>query len=325
MSEKSSKAAAKFLWIPGQGSDDAAINRMKKYFPRPPQPMGEAWFMSEERRMFNELYEDLHQLNINSLIEPLEEIGSGTSCFGPVQEWHDWFHYLLAQTLHTAHTRYAFRYYIEYIMTAFMNIYPQGIESEPYKGFREDALNTLGQSIMDEECWEGQNIVMEKILNSSNRNPAKRWGWDEAAGDFSSSMFFCLKYLKPEQISAWASSVLSIKSPHWRAQVIVWLVGADKILKGKIQQPCQFKGHPSIKWNWSLCIDGCIDHLEREKKQFPDFIAVANRNAFLETVRRTINEDIYLDWLSSISLYDYIEAEMFGIPGLFEEIYFPKA
>ncbi len=316
MSRKSSKAVAEFLWIPGQGADADAINRMKYYFLRPTRPMGEAWFMGGEREMYHDLMGDLNKLSIDYLQEMFGTIGRGTSSFGPFEEWNDWFHYLLGQLMHKAHDCLNHPL-LEYIMTAFMNIYPHGIENEPYPGFREDALNTLGKSLMDAECWDGQNTVRGKALNS--------WSWDRAAGDFSSSMFFCLKYLNTEQFPGWGKSALSINSPLWRAQIMVWLVGADKILKGKIAQPKQFKGYPSIEWQWSHCICGCVDYIQREKKQFPDFIPQANRNAFLETVRQTITEDIYLEWLSSISQSKEIETGMLGIPWLFEEIYFPKA
>lgn len=315
MSQKHSKTEADFLWVPGQGCEGAAIRRMKKYFPRPLQPMGEAWFMGGERKMYHELMGNLNKLSIDYLQDMFQTIASGTSSFGPYEEWHDWFHYLLGQIMHKAHEHHISSL-LEYMMTAFMNIYPHGIQNEPYSGFREDALNTLGKSIMDEECWHGQRNIEGKVL--------KAWGWDEAAGDFSSSMFFCLKYLKPEQIPAWVSSILSIKSAHWRAQIIVWLVGADDILKGKIQQPCQFKDYPSVQWDWSHCINGGVSHLETKTKSFPDFIPQKNRHAFLENVTKTITEDVYLEWLDSISQNKDMETGMLGIPWMFEKIYFPK-
>ena len=38
-----------------------------------------------------------------------------------------------------------------------------------------------------------------------------------------------------EYVSRWFKSVLEIKSPHWRAQLIVWIVGAHKILTSEIR------------------------------------------------------------------------------------------
>lgn len=316
MPKISSKAEAEFLWIPGQGCEYAAVKRMRKNFSCPRHPMGEAWFMGDERKMYPELMGDLNKLDIDFLQEMFRTIGSGTTSFGPMQEWSGWFHYLLGQLLLKAHEHHVCSL-LEYMITAFMNIYPHGVESEPYSGFREDALKTLGKSIMDEECWDGQNIVNDKIL--------KTWHGDEASGDFSSSMFFCLKYLSKDQIPAWADSILSIESPHWRAQLMIWLVGADKILRGEIKQPCQFKDYPSIGWEWSHCISGGVSHLERHKKSFPDFISPENRESFLETVSRTMTEDMYLDWLDLISQEKDMETGLLGIPWKFEKIYLTPA
>ncbi len=65
--------------------------------------MGEAWFMGTEREMYPELLGDLNAVAIEDLQKPLGEIASGTSSFGPMEEWHSWFHYLLGQVLPRGH------------------------------------------------------------------------------------------------------------------------------------------------------------------------------------------------------------------------------
>ncbi len=318
------KDQTEFLWIPGQGCDPESVMRMREHFSVPAAPMGEAWFMGEDRTTYPYLYDDLDRMEIRKLIRPLEEIASGTSAFGSMEEWDDWFHYLLGRVLHRAHER-NFYYFLEILMTAFMNIHPAKIEGRIYKDFREDALNTLGKSIMDPECWNGKNIAMCKILNSCNHNPKGRYGWDRASGDFSSSMFFCLKYLEASQIPGWCASALAIESPHWRAQMIVWLVGADKILKGRLQQPSQLKGDPSVEWDWSHCINGDIEQRQDKSKPLPDFLPAGNRSAFLKCVKQRITEDVYLEWMDSIAQFEYIENEMLAIPSMFEDIYLNSA
>lgn len=57
--------------------------------------MGEAWFMSESRKMFPELLGDLESLPDETVTDALQEIVSGLACFGPYKEWHEWFDYLL--------------------------------------------------------------------------------------------------------------------------------------------------------------------------------------------------------------------------------------
>ena len=110
--------------------------------------------------------------------------------------------------------------------TNFMALYPNGVHREPYRGFRDDAVLTLGRCMMDGQCWNGPDIAVGTVLHPSNNNPNRVWGWWDASGDFAASMFFCLKYLPASLVETWLRSVLEITSPHWRAQVVVWMVGA---------------------------------------------------------------------------------------------------
>jgi hypothetical protein len=94
---------APLLWIPGDGIDTAALARMRSHFPKPKEPMGEAWFMCDDRRMYTELLGDLDALDARTLKEPLAEIAGGTGSFGPHREWQVWFHHLLGATLPRCH------------------------------------------------------------------------------------------------------------------------------------------------------------------------------------------------------------------------------
>ncbi|UUZ46943.1 hypothetical protein LP420_25160 [Massilia sp. B-10] len=58
-------------------------------------------------------------------------------------------------------------------------------------------LTTLGRSLMEPHCWNGTEIKVGAMLRRSNNNPAQVWGWWDASGDFSASMFFCLEVLAP--------------------------------------------------------------------------------------------------------------------------------
>jgi len=230
-----------FLWQPGIGMDSDALGRIRSHFSRPPkEPMGEAWFMGGERRMFDELRGDLSALTARDLREPLTEIASGTSSFGPQLEWHVWYHYLLGPLLPRSHESFVTSL-LESLMTGFMALYPNAIYNAPYKQFGNDALLTLDRSLMDPKCWSGNDIVVGSFLHQSNNNPNKVWCWWDASGDFSSTVFFCLKYLPSELVSNWFLSVLKISSPHWRAQVVVWLVGAHDLLQGRVKWPSELR------------------------------------------------------------------------------------
>ena len=44
-----------YLWRPRRGIDTVALARLCASFPRPHELMGEAWFMGDKRRMYDEL------------------------------------------------------------------------------------------------------------------------------------------------------------------------------------------------------------------------------------------------------------------------------
>jgi hypothetical protein len=312
-----------FLWIPGHGVDPLALKRLRAHFPRPDEPMGEAWFIGDERRMFHELMGNLDQVMPRDLQEPLSEIASGTSSFGPMQEWNAWYHYLLGALLPRNHEGYPW-YLVESLLTGFMAIYPNGIYTEPYKGFGEDVLLTLGQCMMDSMCWNGSDIAIGKVLRQSNDNPNGVWIWWNASGDFAASMFFCLKYLPESAIAPWLRSVFAIPSPHWRAQVIVWLVGAHGMLNDAVRWPSEFsmRARPSVDWEWSNCLKAEMAAAD-DSGAPPEsaFIPQASRNAALNVIHTYFTEDRFLEWLDCMSTFPYLALELAEIPATFEALY----
>jgi hypothetical protein len=307
-----------FQWIPGHGQDETALARLRSALPRPKSPMGEAWFMGEKRRMFTELMGDLTALPTDDLIKPLVEIATGTGSFGPRKEWSDWFHYLLGHLIPLSHSDERL---LENLITAFMSQYPRGIAREPYKGFRADVLNTLGRTMMDPACWAGDRIVIGSMLQRGVW-PSGMWNWFDASGDLSTSLFFCLKYLSADEIAPWTRSALAIPCPHWRAQILVWLVGAHGVLTGEVRQPSDFGDiWPRIRWDWSHCLD---DARFTDGPAIDAFFPLENCRQMLDAVTATMTEDKMLDWLASFAEYDYLEAELADLPGRFCELYLPN-
>lgn len=316
-----------FLWTPGEGVDHVALERLRSHFRRPSEPMGEAWFMGDERKMFPELCGDLKAISTQNLQEPLEEIASGTSSFGPMREWSTWYHYLLGALLPRSHEVHV-TYLLESLVTAFMAIYPNGVYREPYRGFHEDALRTLGRSIMDSECWNGSDIAIGKMLRRSNDNPNQVWVWWDASGDFTASMLFCMKYLPEAEVEPWLRSVLDIPSPHWRAQVMVWFVGAHGILNGTARWPSEFPtdARPHIGWEWSHCLRPELATTDDSGSPPAEtFIPEGSRAAALGVLRSYFSEDKFLEWLDCISTVPYLEAELLEIPSTFEALYVDSA
>jgi hypothetical protein len=286
--------------------------------------MGEAWFMSSERKMFDQLVGNLDEISIRELRAPLEELVSGLSSFGALEEWVEWYHYLLGALLPRAHDHWLESLF-EYLITGYIGLYPNGVEEAPYKTFREDVLLTLGRCIMDKQGWEGSDIRIGRLLHRSNNNPNEVWCWFDASGDFSSSMFLCLKYVPEDAISGWFKSALNIPSPHWRAQMIVWLVGAHKILHEDAIWPDELKIEqtPNVSWAWSHCLRANMASNPRGAllADKPAFIPRGNRIEALKVLRDELTEDLYLTWLLSMKPYPYLEGEMGGIPSSFETLY----
>jgi len=212
-------------------------------------------------------------------------------------------------------------YLLENLITAFMSQYPDGLAREPYRGFRADVLNTLGRTMMDPACWAGDRIVVGRLLQRCVW-PNGLWHWFDASRDITTSAFFCLKYLSAEEIAPWTRSALAIPCPHWRAQMLVWMVGAHGVLSGEVRQPTQFDDiQPRIRWDWSHCLDGArfTDGPARDA-----FFPLENCRQMLGAVTATMTEDKILDWLASFAEYDYLEAELGDLPSRFCELYLPN-
>lgn len=278
--------------------------------------------MADERHLFHELMGDVG-MTVGKLQEPLGEICSGTSSFGPRGEWHEWYHYLLGQLLPRCHETFVSPL-LESLITGFFAIYPNGIHASPYQLFHSDILSTLGSCMMDPRCWNGDDIVVGSMLHRSNNNPKRVWCWWSASGDFSASMFLCLKYLPPALVPSWFKSVLAIGSPHWRAQVLVWLVGSNEMLRGAVCWPSEFRSEaePSVAWDWSHCLRAELAALDESGATPMDsFIPDASRAGALAVASAYFTEDVYRDWLESISRVPYLQAELAGIPSAFEQLY----
>jgi hypothetical protein len=304
-----------YEWNPGQGPDPASLERMSRAFPMPKVPMGEAWFMGETRRMFPQLAGDIHGLSTRELHEALEEIASGVTCFGPLEEWTKWYHYLLPRLVPRAHEGY-FRDLSEMLVTGFMSQHPDGLAAEPYPGFREDALATLGRAIMAPEAWPGGKLDLEITLDKQYAPGAGRLLWDEVSGKLSASLFFCVKYLEADAIEPWFRSVTCIASPHWRAQVMVWLVGAHGLLTGRTPNPKALGENdwPQVEWDWSHCLGGNYTGEHTGAEPGSEFLPAENRRRLLAAGHRLVAEGALLEWVDSFAADPQLVEELLSLP-----------
>ena len=305
-----------FLWIPGRGPGGAALKRFKDRFPKPASPMGEAWFISEEREMFTELMDEPERIPVQTLSAALREIASGTTAFGPLDEWRQWFRYLLPYAIARSFEDDSNAHLVEPIITAFIAQYPSGADDSPYANFRTDALNTLGLCLMDRACWPGGKIDVRMCLDKCPD------GWSENSGPLCASIYFCLKYLEPEQVEAWLESALLIEAPEWRGQVMIWLVGArEAVLGSDTSAPFDFppRDYPHVGWEDSFLLSrtGAFPSARRPS----DLIPLANQKVALSTIARHFSDDVLMQWIDSLATDTLLGTELADLPIWFRDLY----
>jgi hypothetical protein len=278
--------------------------------------MGEAWFMSEHRRMFDDLLGDMTSLSAKDLHKPLEEIASGTAAFGALDEWTDWYHYLLGQLIPRSHDTHI-EALLEILITGFITQHPDGPKDEPYAGFCADALDTLGRCLMEGLCWPDGDLDVKACLGGPGRQ-------FQASGKLSASMFFCLKYLAPDAIPPWLNSVLNIPNIYWRAELIIWFVGAHGLLDGRIRQLSELDERtesPETGWDGSHYLKGNYTGSYGGNAPICDFLPEENRRAAIDAVRSFVTETVFLEWLTSIARDEKLDLELSDLAFRFWELY----
>ena len=282
--------------------------------------MGEAWFMGESRKMFDELLGDLDYIGTEQIQQVLVEIASGTSSFGEMDEWTDWFHYLMPRLLDRSHENFV-DYTLENLITCFVALHPdENRVSGPYASFKEDALATLGNAMMESIRWDGDRVNLERALHSFGVAKTGYLMWQEVSGDLSASLFFRTKYLAPNDFDSWLASVLAIECPHWRSQLIVWFADAYPVLSGEIRFVSELDEGATVDWAWSHVLDGEYTGSDEDEKKVP-FLADDSRPLKLEVTKYRLH-DINLDsWLRSVEHTAYLHDAVESAAGRFAQLY----
>ncbi|MEO7691047.1 MAG: hypothetical protein ABIS51_17330 [Sphingomonas sp.] len=308
------------LWTPGQGPDRAALDRMIRAFPKPAMPMGEAWFMGDVRKTYPQLCGDLDVLPDEDIERAIEEIATGTSSFGPFQEWVEWYHYLLPRLVERE-WQPSFDHPAELLITAFMAQHPASDGGLPYREFQTDALVTLGRYIMSPHFWPDGELDVANCLSK------RTWssgivGWFKAGNLLSASLFFCIKYMPRNDVETWFRSVIAIPNRYWQMQVLTWLVSAHSILTGEIEQPSEFPegGAFDVRWDWSHVLDGNYSGNHEPPLHLIPFLPAENRETIVKIARgmevEEFLEDVWTDPEMSV-----VASEAVGMPERFLQLY----
>lgn len=134
--------------------------------------------------------------------------------------------------------------------------------------------------------------------------------------------------MRAEQIETWFRSVLDIESVHWRAQLLIWLLGARSFLNGEITQPEQLKKwrpkigqmQPSISWEYSHLLDGFYEGYPRRAE--PDlFLKSENIVALKLAVAKFITPEFFFGWLDDFAKSDSLQSELLEMPDQFFETF----
>lgn len=313
-------ASRSYLWAPMQGPDRAALDRMIGAFPKPAAPMGEAWFMGAKREMYPQLLGDLDALPDGDIARGLEEIASGSSSFGPFQEWIEWYHYLLPRVIER---EWEPTYYqpAERLFTAYMAQHAAPGDALPYREFQNDALGTLGRYIMSSRFWPDGEFDAANCLNKWT-GPDGIAGWFHAGNLLSASLFFCIKYLSRGDIEGWFRSVIAISNRYWQVQIMTWLVGAHPILAGEIQQPSEFPENApfGVWWDWSHILDGHYSGDYEPPIQLTPFLPAENREIVLQIAREMEVEGFFEDFWTDPKM-TAVASELEGMPERFLQLF----
>ena len=148
--------------------------------------------------------------------------------------------------------------------------------------------------------------------------------WWNASGDLSASLFFCMKYLPASQVGAWFRSTLEITAPQWRAQMMVWLVGAHGMLSAPGHWPSELsiEAYPAVTWELSHSLSAKAAAQAR-----PDTAPVLSwlsddaRTGVLEEAKAYFTQAVFLEWLQSIDSDEALKRELADIPATFEQLY----
>lgn len=216
-----------FRWIPGRGPDLAAVARLRRAFPKPRAPMGEAWFMSAARRTFDDFFaQPVAELPTDAFDAFLFELTSGIHSFGDTGgEWSEWFGYCLPDLIVRAHESHAFTSLFEPTISAFMNVYWPSELPPIYATFATDIYSTLGQCLMKPELWIDRTTPGLGTILGIRGQSSDALFWGRTSGGFSAAMFFALRYFPIEALPDWIDSLLEILHPAWQARFVTWLWG----------------------------------------------------------------------------------------------------
>ncbi len=294
---RSTHAVLPYRWTPGIGPDVDVLARLSRDAPRPRAPMGEAWFMGDERRLFVELLEDeIAEVPVSLLSEAIDEMATGPCHFGPHAEWRAWYLHLLPRVIPLALSTDRC-WIVDDLVTATISQYPDGLAAARELEAR-DVLDTLCRALMHPSRWrDGTFAACAKDA----------WAWRHAIGQLTSTTLLCVKLLHASLIDDWVGSVFAIADPRWRALVLAWLVEARPLLADDDVQPAEFEPlAPAIGWGSGACLKGNYSGSHGEPVERIAFLPLESKRAFRRAVAAQLASTTAQEWdLTTAAVDDF--------------------
>lgn len=289
-----------YAWLPGQGPNASALQRLRERAPLPGQPMGEAWFMGDERHMFTALmHKDPQQWPRTELDSALYELSSGPVSFGPMREWTLWFAFLLPRALELVGRSRADAFIDRQLYAALVTatfVHCPDPEQLP-AGVRRDLLDTLGRAMFAPSHWSACGLAMNAFCSPVQRLPGLHPGDSlYPAGAFSASCTLIAKYLEPEFIEGWLASALAIDDPYWRAGWVAWLAGAaPMLLDGAYPDALPLDREHPTAWSNSHLVQA-PSALVVPGSAPASFLGAGSRHALVSALRKQLSRERLQHW-----------------------------
>ena len=306
------------LWVPGQGPDESRVLELARIFGKPREPLGEAWFMGETRRMYDDLNEGgIEAVPNENLDKYLKELPTAIWCFPhSVHQWEAWYAYLTPRVLISG------RFLgdepppvdIGYLWDGLIALSWVTAHNSPENralAHETDFASVLVPLIMHPQFWpEGHYKPVQKTVNVM--------GWDRSLKcRLPTSLLLAWRYLPPESLRAWLRSVLAIDDDIWRGPFMMWLQQIEPIFTHgssayKVLKECDIKKMwpGSSMWlismkepDWESIPSHSIADMRASiaQKQSWELIPPRNIAALREAIVQEFDEATCEDWMEELS------------------------
>lgn len=269
--------------------------------------MGEAWFMSEERRMYGALLDDDTGRWLPDLDDALRDLASGPTSFGHMEEWSQWFPYLLPRVIPMIGPWDASDKYST-LASAVMVHCPSSDTDYYYPEFKHDLLATLGKALLGPEIWHERQLLRGKALQTIDHTVD---GYEfTAGGTFSAALFLVCKYLAPGSLFGWVASVTAFDDIFWRAKWVIWLSRGHSLLLHPNTQPADLpEGWLDAGWTESWCVTGSApkDSLDPTAQAMP-FLNAERQRTLQAAIRDNLDVRALRRWRDALKRVQEVHA-----------------